>query len=80
LVRPLDEAGPGEAKAFKLDGLKNKTAWAPRQWDKVSADTGVGNPKKATAEKGKKFVEDITSQIADYFVELAACDLEDLYE
>ena len=80
LVRPLDEAGLGEAKAFKLNGLKNKTAWAPRLWDKVSADTGVGNPKKATAEKGKKFVDDVTTQIADYFVELAACDLGDMYE
>ncbi|WP_303923073.1 creatininase family protein [Draconibacterium sediminis] len=80
LVRPLDEAGNGDAKAFKLEGLKNKTAWAPRQWDKVSADTGVGNPKKATAEKGKKFVDDVTTQIADYFVELAACDLGDMYE
>ena len=80
LVRPLDEAGDGKARAFKLEGLKNKTAWAPRRWDKVSADTGVGNPKKATAEKGKKFVDDVTTQIADYFVELAACDLGDMYE
>ncbi|KJF42860.1 creatininase family protein [Draconibacterium sediminis] len=80
LVLPLDEAGDGDAKAFKLQGLKNKTAWAPRQWDKVSADTGVGNPKKATAEKGKKFVDDVTTQIADYFVELAACDLGNMYE
>ncbi|WP_372647844.1 creatininase family protein [Draconibacterium sp.] len=80
LVLPLDEAGDGDAKAFKLQGLKNKTAWAPRQWDKVSADTGVGNPKKATAEKGRRFVDDVTTQIADYFVELAACDLEDMYE
>ncbi|WP_319591966.1 creatininase family protein [uncultured Draconibacterium sp.] len=80
LVRPLNEAGVGAAKAFKLQGLKNKTAWAPRQWDKVSADTGVGNPKKATAKKGAKFVEDVTTQIADYFVELAACDPGDLYE
>ncbi|WP_319500018.1 creatininase family protein [uncultured Draconibacterium sp.] len=80
LVLPLNEAGDGEAKSLKLEGLKNKTAWAPRQWDKVSADTGVGNPRKATAEKGKKFVEDITTQIAGYFVELAACDLEDMYE
>ena len=80
LVRPLDEAGDGKARTFKLEGLKNKTAWAPRQWDKVSADTGVGNPKKATAEKGKKFVDDVTTQIADYFVELAACDLGDMYE
>ena len=80
LVRPLDEAGDGKARTFKLEGLKNETAWAPRQWDKVSADTGVGNPKKATAEKGKKFVDDVTTQIADYFVELAACDLGDMYE
>ncbi|WP_163324869.1 creatininase family protein [Draconibacterium mangrovi] len=80
LVLPLDEAGDGDAKTFKLQGLRNKTAWAPRQWDKVSADTGVGNPKKATAEKGKKFVDDITTQIADYFVELAACDLGNMYE
>ncbi|WP_321347396.1 creatininase family protein [uncultured Draconibacterium sp.] len=80
LVRPLNEAGVGDAKAFKLQGLKNKTAWAPRQWDKVSADTGVGNPKEATAKKGAKFVEDVTTQIADYFVELAACDPGDLYE
>nr|WP_321354281.1 creatininase family protein [uncultured Draconibacterium sp.] len=80
LVRPLDEAGNGDAKSFKLESLKNKTAWAPRQWDKVSADTGVGNPKKATAEKGKKFVDDVTTQIADYFVELAACNLGDMYE
>lgn len=80
LVRPLDEAGDGKARTFKLEGLKNKTAWAPRQWDRVSADTGVGNPKKATAEKGKKFVDDVTTQIADYFVELAACDLGDMYE
>lgn len=80
LVLPIEEAGDGIAKDYKLNGIKNKTAWAPRQWDKVSADTGVGNPKKATAGKGKMFVEDVTSQIANYLVELADCDLADLYE
>ncbi len=77
---PLEEAGEGKAKSFKLKSLQNKTAWTPRRWNKVSEDTGVGNPKKATAEKGKKFLDDTTSKIADYFVELAECDLEDLYE
>ncbi|MCY1721226.1 creatininase family protein [Prolixibacteraceae bacterium Z1-6] len=80
LVLPLHEAGNGDVKAFKLDGLKNKIAWAPRRWDKVSEDTGVGNPKKATAEKGKKFVDDVSTKIADYFVELAKCDIYDLYD
>ena len=80
LVLKLDEAGDGKAKSSKLNGVVNKTAWIPRQWDKVTEDTGVGNPRKATADKGKKYLEDVTSKIADYFVELAECDLDDLYE
>jgi len=80
LVAPLDQAGDGSTKSFALEGLKNGTAWAPRRWDKISDDTGVGNPKGATPEKGKQFVEDVTTRIADFFVELAACSIEDLYE
>lgn len=80
LVLPLGEAGAGKAKIFKLKGLRNKTAWAPRQWDKVSEDTGIGNPKAASAEKGKKYLDDLTSKIADYFVELAESDSADLYK
>ena len=79
-ILPLDEAGEGKAKKFKLEGLNTKTAWAPRRWDKVSEDTGIGNPKAATPEKGKKFLDDVTTKIGDYFVELAKCDLGDLYE
>ncbi len=80
LVRPLEEAGEGKAKQYKLQTLRNKTAWAPRQWDKVSEDTGVGNPKKSSAQKGERFLNDVCQRIADYFVELAACDIYDLYE
>jgi creatinine amidohydrolase len=80
LVLPLEEAGEGKAKSFKLKSLQNKVAWTPRHWDKVSDDTGVGNPKKSTPEKGKRFLNDVTSKISEYLVELAACDLNDLYE
>lgn len=80
LVRPLNEAGDGACKAFKLEGLKSKVAWTPRNWQQVSEDTGVGNPKKATPEKGKKCVEFLTEKISDFFVELAQADLDDLYE
>ncbi|MFV0590511.1 MAG: creatininase family protein [Draconibacterium sp.] len=80
LVLPLDEAGNGSSKSHKLKAIREKIAWAPRQWDKVSEDTGIGNPKKASAEKGKNFVEDVTNQIASYLSELALCDINDLYE
>lgn len=79
LVRPLDEAGEGTSKSFKIKSLNEKTAWTPRRWDKVSEDTGIGNPKKSTPEKGARFLNDVTDKIAGYFTELAECDLEDLY-
>lgn len=80
LVGPLEEAGEGTAKKFKMKSLQENVAWTPRHWDKVSEDTGVGNPKKASAEKGKKFLDDVTTKIADFFDELAASNLDDLYE
>jgi creatinine amidohydrolase len=80
LVLPLEKAGDGKAKSSKLQGVLNKTAWIPRQWNKVSEDTGVGNPKKASAEKGEKYLEEVTSKIAEFFIEFSECDLENLYQ
>jgi creatinine amidohydrolase len=80
LVRPLNEAGDGAAKRFRIAALREGWAWAQREWSQVSADTGVGNPAAATAEKGAAFLEAVTTNIAQFLVELAAADLQDLYE
>ena len=80
LVSPLTEAGDGAAKQFRIAALRQGWAWAQREWSQVSADTGVGNPAAATAEKGAAFLEDVTTNIAQFLVELAAADPQDLYE
>lgn len=80
LVLPLEEAGDGKAKSFRLEGLRNGTAWTPRRWDRISEDTGVGDPKRAAPKKGGGYLDDVTTKIADFLVELAECKLEDLYE
>jgi creatinine amidohydrolase len=80
LVLPLDEAGDGRSRSFGLEGLSDGTAWAPRRWDKISEDTGVGDPRGATPEKGRRFLDDVTTRIGDFLVELAGCSLEELYE
>jgi len=80
LVLPLDEAGDGKAKKFRVAGLRDGWAWAPREWTKVTADTGVGNPAAATAEKGRKFFEAVTDRISGFLVDLASADLGKLYE
>ena len=80
LVRPLGEAGPGTARRFRVHGLREGWAWAPRRWTEVTDDTGVGNPGKATAEKGRVYFDAVCRQIADFLVELAEADPKAMYE
>ena len=80
LVRPLAEAGPGAARQFRIAALRQGWAWAQREWSKVTADTGSGDPAAATAEKGAAFLEAVTTNIGQFLVELAAADPRDLYE
>jgi creatinine amidohydrolase len=80
LVRPLSEAGSGRARPSRLRGIREGWAWAPRRWTQVTADTGIGNPAKATAEKGAAYVGAAVERIGDFLVELAALKLDDLYE
>jgi creatinine amidohydrolase len=80
LVRPLDEAGSGHARASRLIGVREGWAWAPRRWTHVTADTGIGDPSKATAEKGAAYVGAAVERIASFLVELHALDLNNLYE
>jgi len=80
LVRPLAEAGPGAARQFRIAALRQGWAWAQREWSKVTADTGSGDPAAATAEKGAPFLEAVTTNIGQFLVELAAADPRDLYE
>lgn len=80
LVLPLSEAGSGDSRKFSIRALNEPWAWAERQWSRATADTGVGDPRKATAEKGEKYFQAVTTLIADLMVELALADMDDLYE
>lgn len=80
LVLPLSEAGRGAERKSKIRAFRESWAWRPRQWTQVSSDTGVGNPKAASAEKGARFLEAITQKIGGFLAELAAADLGNMYE
>jgi creatinine amidohydrolase len=77
-VRPLHEAGPGRAREWRIRALREGWAWAPRPWSKLTDDTGVGDPSAATAERGAAFFAAVIANIAEFLVELAAADPDDL--
>ena len=79
LVRPLDEAGDGNDKKNKIEAIRQGWFWTERRWTQVTADTGIGNPKAATREKGEKFFKAITEEVAKALVELANTDKNNLY-
>ena len=79
LVRPLSEAGDGSAKKFRINAIREGWAWAERKWLQVTKDTGVGDPRKATAEKGEKYFQAVTEKVAEFFREVAETDNTDLY-
>jgi creatinine amidohydrolase len=80
LVRPLSEAGPGTERRPKIEAFRRGWVWAPRRWTEITADTGVGDPRAATPQKGGAFAEAVTERIASFLVELAAADPAELYE
>ncbi len=79
LVLPLSEAGDGRTRPFRVQALQERWVWAQREWSRATIDTGVGDPSKATPEKGRRYLEAVAAQIAGFLVDLAAADPEDLY-
>jgi creatinine amidohydrolase len=80
LVLPLSEAGDGRERKPRIAAFRERWAWAPRRWTQVSADTGVGDPRAATADKGARYAEALVDRVAGFLVDLAAADTDDLYE
>ena len=68
----LEEAGEGTSKPFALSSLNEQVAWVPRYWSKVSADTGIGDPRKSSAEKGERYAKAVVEKLALLFTEIGS--------
>lgn len=66
----MSKAGPGEKIAFTVPGLAQAGVWTPRPWSRTHPDTGSGDPSRASAEKGKKIFDHVTTLIADLLVQI----------
>ncbi|MBZ5856153.1 creatininase family protein [Flavihumibacter profundi] len=80
LVLPLEEAGDGKEKKPKIKAFSEGWVWSERRWSQITADTGTGNPKAATREKGALYFAAVSEKLANLFVELSQSDHDDLYE
>jgi creatinine amidohydrolase len=79
-VRPLNEAGDGTGKSFRLKALNENWAWAERKWSEVTSDTGIGNPHKSTPEKGEKCFNVVVDKVSTLMTGLCDADINNMYE
>lgn len=68
-------AGAGAATGFAIESLKRGKVWIPRNWKQVSTDTGIGDPRAASAEKGRNYVQDVVVAMCEIIVDLSTKEL-----
>lgn len=71
--------GDGRTNPSTLEGVRRGVAWMPRRWTQATTDTGVGNPRAATAERGAAFLAQAVERIAAFCCELAVADPQQLW-
>ncbi|MCC6446415.1 MAG: creatininase family protein [Armatimonadetes bacterium] len=59
----LENADSGTVKPSRIEGLDEWATYA-RPWDRLTTNSGYGDPGKATAEKGRQFVEAIVDRLS----------------
>ncbi|WP_350285188.1 creatininase family protein [uncultured Croceitalea sp.] len=79
-VLPKMDWGAGKERKNKIKAFSEGWAWTERPWSKISDDTGVGNPMKATEEKGEKFFNAVCKKMGQLLVDIAQADIENLYQ
>lgn len=80
LVLPLETAGNGQYKQFRVSAFNKKWAWAERRWTQVTNDTGIGDPQMSTADKGERYFTDLCLVTSQFLKELANTSVNDFYK
>jgi creatinine amidohydrolase len=72
----MEQAGNGAARPARLEAINRGWVSITRPWHLVSADTGLGDPAAATADKGRRFMDAMTARLASFLVELSAAEMD----
>ncbi len=79
MILPRKKWGEGREKKNRIKDLKERWVWSERQWSKITEVTGVGTPAASSIEKGRRYYDDLTVKIGEFFFELSTTDTKNLY-
>lgn len=80
LVLPQEKWGEGKERKNTIKAFEEGWTWTERPWSQITEDTGVGDPKGATAQKGKFFFTTVCQKMAQLFIDIAKTNRKNLYK
>jgi creatinine amidohydrolase len=73
----LDVAGDGRARPFRFEALEKGWVRTSRDFARLNDHSGVGDPSRASAEKGRKYLDLVCGRISKFLVELARTPIDE---
>jgi creatinine amidohydrolase len=71
-----DLADDGAVKPSRFEAINRGWVSITRPWHLVSANTGLGDPRTATAEKGRKLMDLLAPRLGDFLAQLALTEVD----
>lgn len=78
LVFP-EQADPGTMARTRFDAVNRGWVEITRPWHLLTTNSGAGDPRPATAEKGARLTELVVGRLADFLCDLSSATLDDRF-
>jgi creatinine amidohydrolase len=75
----LELADDGRARPSRLQGINQGWINITRPWHLVAPNTGIGNPRAASADKGRRLMEVVVDRLSGFLIELANAPLNESF-
>ncbi len=75
----MKQAGSGQTRPFALEALRRGWVRTSRDFSRATFDCAVGDPSKATANKGALYLDLVCERVTEFLVDLARADDDELF-
>jgi creatinine amidohydrolase len=75
----VELADDGATRPSRFEAINRGWVSITRPWHLVSANTGLGDPRAATAEKGEKLFTALTVRLGDFLAELGKAEMDERF-
>jgi creatinine amidohydrolase len=75
----LELADEGAARPARFEAINRGWVSITRPWHLATTNTGLGNPRAATAEKGRRLLEVLVERLGRFLVDLAAAPMDETF-